>query len=163
MNTSGIIPETPEQFAWLLMSGQGALFGVISVWVIDAVIKWMQERSKKSRSAEERQLSESKQRWVSIGVPIVMVFIGYALTCALGVLPFTLTTFYSTAVGSAVSVGTKQSTYAASESFKKRKPRPKPRRKKVIVNAQQSSGGVTTPRTAEDSERPSLPPDELLP
>lgn len=109
MNT---IPDTPTGFFTLLMAGTGVVFGFCCVWLTDRIVEVWQART-------GQPISETKRRWLSIAMPVVLVFIGYGGLVGLGSLPLTQETFYGACINAVAAVGAKQTMYAVVESARK--------------------------------------------
>jgi hypothetical protein len=104
-----IIPETPAGFFALLLAGAGALFGLLVVWLTDQLIALWEART-------HAPISDTKRRWISLGVPAGLVFIGYAGSVLLGSVPLSGQTAYQAGIAALAATGVKQVAYATVES-----------------------------------------------
>lgn len=107
------LPDTPVGFLTLLLTGAGAVFGLLTVWLTNQVIALWEARQ------GGLPISGTKRRWISIAVPVALVFLGYFGLVALGSLALTGQTFYLACMSAFGAVGAKQVAFATVESAQK--------------------------------------------
>jgi len=107
------MPDTPAALLVLLYAGVGTLFSLVAVWLINQTIALWEARQGGA------PISESKRRWISIGVPAALVCVGYFGLVLIGTLALTWQTFWLACVSAFGAVGGKQFVYAGLASLSK--------------------------------------------
>lgn len=105
------IPSTPVELFTQLLGG-GVLYGLVSTWLIDLLIRAWEKRIK-------GRISETKRRWVSIGVAVAVPVAAYLALVALGAAGWSVDGLYSAAMVGVAAVGGSKISYAARASQRK--------------------------------------------
>ncbi|HEX6607117.1 MAG TPA: hypothetical protein VF276_09415 [Chloroflexia bacterium] len=105
------LPSTPADFLAALLAG-GTLYGLVSTWLIDLLIRAWERRA-------QGRISETKRRWVSIGVAIAVPVLAYGGLCALGNAVWSVDGLYAAAMAGVAAVGGSKISYAGRESLSK--------------------------------------------
>lgn len=107
-----VLPADLPGLFTLLYAGAGAVFGLIVVWLTNQLIARWEART-------HAPISETKRRWISLGVPAGLVFLGYGGLVACGIVAFTGQTVYLACVNALAAMGAKQAAYATIASTAK--------------------------------------------
>jgi hypothetical protein len=105
------LPGTPVDFFAQLLAG-GALYGLVVTWLLDGLLGLWEGHA-------GAPISETKRRWLSIAVALLVPVAAYGGLCGLGAAVLSADGLYSAVlVGIAATAG-KQVVYAGRESLSK--------------------------------------------
>ena len=105
------IPTTPTDFFAQLLAG-GALYGLVSTWLLDGLLALWEARA-------AGPVSGTKRRWLSIAVALVVPGVGYAGLLALGAASLTPDGVYSAVLVGVAAIAGNKIGYAGRESLSK--------------------------------------------
>jgi hypothetical protein len=105
------LPSTPTDFFAALLGG-GALYGAVVTWILDGLLGLWEGHA-------GAPVSETKRRWLSIAVALVVPLVGYGGLVALGAATLSADGLYSAVLVGVAATAGKQVVYAGRESLSK--------------------------------------------
>ena len=102
------LPTTPVDLFTQLLSG-GVLYGLVSTWLIDVIIRRWERRVR-------GRISETKRRWVSVAVAVAVPVLAYGGLVALGTAALSVDGVYSAALIGIAACGGSKISYASRAS-----------------------------------------------
>jgi hypothetical protein len=105
------LPTTPTDFFAALLAG-GALYGLVVTWLLDGLLALWEGHA-------GAPVSETKRRWLSIAVALLVPLAGYAGLCTLGAAVLSADGVYSALLVGVAATAGKQVAYAGRESLSK--------------------------------------------
>jgi hypothetical protein len=143
------LPTTPTDFFAQLLAG-GALYGLVSTWLLDGLMAAWEARA-------SGPISGTKRRWLSIAVALVVPVVGYGGLLALGQATLTPDGVYSAVLVGVAAIAGNKIGYAGRESLAK--PQGVPLGEQPAYRAAHDAGGDPAPMRAVPAPQ-DAPPGE---